>query len=342
MHKLSKAWIAFIGLILAIAIIAVLIIITAMNGSSGAASLYTIPNIPVNPRPMQVCITSGSRRTAPWIKITSPNGGESYQPGQQVAVTWTTCNIPTNGVGSINISLTNYQNNWNDSLATNLSNTGSTTVTLPSSSTQGFVPGSEYKITVGLVPGYSEVNVNSSSSNNYFAIGSNGILVSSNGAPTAVVNSPTGSNNNQSIDFQVPFSVTAIGQTAYVHVHDSLSTGPTISSQMSTPNMQYAIENGESFVSSLGASSMIASTSPLQADANGNYEIAAGTTQNFVLTVTYAPSAAGQYRAMLTDVPWSSVDATTFTGNQATGFAHYPSSFLDSNTGFQTPSVDAQ
>ncbi|MBP6912944.1 MAG: hypothetical protein KBB86_03355, partial [Candidatus Pacebacteria bacterium] len=33
--------------------------------------------------------------TAPWIKVLSPNGGESYKAGDKVAVKWESCNIPT-------------------------------------------------------------------------------------------------------------------------------------------------------------------------------------------------------------------------------------------------------
>ena len=31
--------------------------------------------------------------TAPWIKIISPNGGETYTAGQNITVKWTSCNI---------------------------------------------------------------------------------------------------------------------------------------------------------------------------------------------------------------------------------------------------------
>ena len=33
--------------------------------------------------------------TAPWIKVLSPNGGETYTAGQQVKIKWQSCNIPT-------------------------------------------------------------------------------------------------------------------------------------------------------------------------------------------------------------------------------------------------------
>ena len=36
--------------------------------------------------------------TAPWIKVLSPNGGETYTVGQQITVKWKSCNIKSNNV----------------------------------------------------------------------------------------------------------------------------------------------------------------------------------------------------------------------------------------------------
>lgn len=38
----------------------------------------------------------GNVSTAPFIKVLSPNGGEVYQPGQQITVKWQSCNVPAN------------------------------------------------------------------------------------------------------------------------------------------------------------------------------------------------------------------------------------------------------
>lgn len=44
----------------------------------------------------QSTTTACASTTAPWIKVLSPNGGESYINTQAVTVKWTSCNIPAN------------------------------------------------------------------------------------------------------------------------------------------------------------------------------------------------------------------------------------------------------
>lgn len=44
--------------------------------------------------------------TTPWIKITSPNGGETYTSGQQITVKWTSCNFsPSISAGGLDIKI---------------------------------------------------------------------------------------------------------------------------------------------------------------------------------------------------------------------------------------------
>jgi hypothetical protein len=37
--------------------------------------------------------------TSPWIKVTSPNGGETYTAGQQITVKWKSCNVQNVYIG---------------------------------------------------------------------------------------------------------------------------------------------------------------------------------------------------------------------------------------------------
>lgn len=43
-----------------------------------------------------------NRGSEPWIMVTSPNGGEVYQAGQQINVTWAKCNVPA----SVDVGIT--------------------------------------------------------------------------------------------------------------------------------------------------------------------------------------------------------------------------------------------
>jgi len=51
-------------------------------------------NIPTN-NVVSDCLPT----TAPWIKVLSPNGGETFTAGQQIDVKWKSCNMSTTSVG---------------------------------------------------------------------------------------------------------------------------------------------------------------------------------------------------------------------------------------------------
>ena len=89
----------------------------------------TINKAPVVNTLQQLCIPQLS---TPWIKVSGPNGGETYQAGQQVTVTWTTCNIPS--TEKVNILLeAPYLSNFSVSLIDHTFNDGTETITLPNS-----------------------------------------------------------------------------------------------------------------------------------------------------------------------------------------------------------------
>ena len=116
-------------------------------------------------------ISNCTSTTAPWIKVLSPNGGETYTAGQQVTVTWKSCNIPSGAQGGISLSYSGpWTANWSiSSMIT--SNSGSATWPLPPASQ--FVPGAFqygnfYRFTVRMF------NYANDSSDNQFTINNPG------------------------------------------------------------------------------------------------------------------------------------------------------------------------
>jgi len=49
--------------------------------------------------------------TTPWLKVISPNGGETYTAGQQITVKWESCNIGGHPIGVV---LNKANMNWDD------------------------------------------------------------------------------------------------------------------------------------------------------------------------------------------------------------------------------------
>lgn len=74
--------------------------------------------------------------TAPWIKVISPNGWESYEAGQQITVTWESCNVDQ----SVGITLSGfpYPNDIQFFLGNWVNSADSTeTLTIPATATTG-------------------------------------------------------------------------------------------------------------------------------------------------------------------------------------------------------------
>lgn len=103
--------------------------------------------------------------TAPWIKVLSPNGGETYTMGQSITITWKTCNAQSGQTIELGIGkeIPASQNNgisgaFNPEVSFypyQITNDGTKTVTLSGSSTNGnwpFTPGNNYKISAVLNP----------------------------------------------------------------------------------------------------------------------------------------------------------------------------------------------
>ena len=99
--------------------------------------------------------------TTPWIKVLSPNGGETYTAGQKITVKWSSCKA----IAPISIILIKHDSSlpYNQSEGqgdyagfnlggfnpnTGVSNTGSLQVTLPSISNANLTPGQHYFISI--------------------------------------------------------------------------------------------------------------------------------------------------------------------------------------------------
>ena len=140
---------------------------TTTTTTTTLSALTSITPIPVKPTPLpiKICLPS----TAPWIQVTSPNGGENYNAGQQITVTWKGCNISTNTVMSVGLGY-NYSGAFNTNYMPQnilVANSGSAVFNLPPTSsfvTNGFQYGMHYRIDVGAT------GVASDNSDNFFQI----------------------------------------------------------------------------------------------------------------------------------------------------------------------------
>ncbi len=118
--------------------------------------------------------------TVPWIKVVSPNGGETYTAGQQITIRWKSCNNPYTPKQVV-VRLSNSKdyyyylsgNNFDHAYSPDI---GSLTATLPlvgsvtsvSGEPRSFVVGKDFKITVIVYP--QEMDSIEDSSDNLFTI----------------------------------------------------------------------------------------------------------------------------------------------------------------------------
>jgi len=114
--------------------------------------------------------------TSPWIKVTSPNGGESFTVGQQIAINWISCNIPTTTKFNVTVLNSNFNNNLTDDFdffhlpAGSVSNTGSTSLTIPNINASGMASfpahsgQATYKVRISK---FGDESINDFSDNNF-------------------------------------------------------------------------------------------------------------------------------------------------------------------------------
>jgi len=136
-----------------------------------------------NPPPTPVC--------SPSITVLSPNGGQTFTSGQQISVTWSTCGALAND--QVMIILKSNQAPYGAEIAT-VPNTGSATITLPTTLGGGQVPvtsGHYYKIRLELGGNAMGHTAPSDESNNLFTINtSQQVSCAPNDPPSITVVNP--------------------------------------------------------------------------------------------------------------------------------------------------------
>ena len=130
-----------------------------------------------NPVPSQYLCQQGGPAS---LKIVSPNGGQIYQAGQQITISWASCNIsPANQAVRVDLDMPSLNSAF--ALTQVPVNNGSVTVTLPTTTSwTSMVYGNNFKIELWL-PNYTGNNAPYSDSANLFTI---------NGAPQGTINPP--------------------------------------------------------------------------------------------------------------------------------------------------------
>ena len=101
------------------------------------AETITIPTTGVS-----AAIPGCASTTPPWVKVSSPNGGETFAVGQNVTVKWTSCNVPASNNVFLTVLNSNYQlptYEWDFFLPVTVSNTGSATIAIPNKNVLGNV-----------------------------------------------------------------------------------------------------------------------------------------------------------------------------------------------------------
>jgi|GEM_PF-2030635 len=109
-----------------------------------------------------VAPSSCTSTTGPWVKVLSPNGGETFTAGEQMTVKWESCNIPASSQ-DLYVSLLfngSYANAPAKVLSNTVQNDGTETFTIPVG-----LAGS-YKVLIG----NSSARVKSDMSDNLFFI----------------------------------------------------------------------------------------------------------------------------------------------------------------------------
>lgn len=141
--------------------------------------------------PQTICLPN----SAPWVKVTSPNGGETYTAGQQITVTWTSCNVQNftgANTSAVKIALKQQSTGTRYNLISDTNpqygygnftqNDGFEVVVLPTSLTYPAAPisyGTDFRVIVALTDPYPPLETNNpgviyDESNNLFTINGNG------------------------------------------------------------------------------------------------------------------------------------------------------------------------
>jgi len=284
------------------------------------------------------------RLSDPWIRVTSPNGGEVYQAGQQINVTWRSCKIPADTTARIAFS-SQFEGGNSQNVIT--PNAGSVSYEIPS--TTSFPPleyGNYYKIYID----FPSLNVQGDMSDNFFSITegegcAEGTIIgyNSNGTPIycgevypfvkikekkVSINNIFGqlSGNTEKADFVFNFEVTAINGDVYV--------------KMATENEDFTNTPGQGIPYSIetvhnnnmpNSMSDISCSASCQQVGNSVVKISNGTTTSFTVRVSVRGqfSLRETYNVALNSLNWGTSadninnyyhdDMASFTSFQQTG-----------------------
>ncbi len=198
---------------------------TSVKPTTVPSTVTTLPTLTTQTG--QACLPG----MAPWVRVISPNGGESYDSQEPIEVKWRTCNISSSA--QIFVQVRNIANVTAAVLAT--SEQGNN----PNDGIQTFsqnLPGGQYKIRLGYSPD-PESPFYVDMSDNFFTINES---TQSQGIEVALVNTSSTLPNSDTPDiglFKIRYEVTA-GDDDYVVPKDCI--------QWSVPNDEYVTFDFES------------------------------------------------------------------------------------------------
>lgn len=293
-----------------IVVLAIVFMFSSRQGKSDlAAQLFPISIGPSSSNSVSLICTSNSPIS---IKVTSPNGGQTFQAGQPLTVTWSSCKMTASNYVNIVLSYTGPNGTTSASLGNAQASAGSALVSLPSAnllSSMGMQTGKYFKITLTNLNALSPQAYSDSSDSTFTittSIPQTGITVSPLSSPTISVTPAGGSQVHGVATYMIPFAVTANGQDAYIPY-----TAQAAAVASATNKIQFCVDAttacaaaGTGVVTYSGSNGLTPST-------YGTFRIAAGQTENFQVVITYQPSSAISTRASLLNVNWSANDATS-------------------------------
>lgn len=280
-------------------------------------NLSTIKADPIDPWKLK-CVGLNGQAPQPQIEVLSPNGGETFTPGQQITVKWRSCNIqnfPGANTSAVSILLKQQSTGVRYALTPNANpqygyggftqNDGSEVVALPTLSTFPVTPiayGTDFKVIVTLVAPYPPIEANNGAiydeSNSLFTIGignsSIGSTVTLNNSSIQTTTSNTGS--TQYINYNLNIAVTNNDSSDYYI--------PQTVGWNSYPGFEFGIFNSNNTEVSMAPGGNVASsvTSLAPVVGNGFYKIAAKTTQYFNVSVAYQAPTSGYYKLKVKNV----------------------------------------
>lgn len=138
-----------IGLMVGGLAVFAMVVVMGVQAPSGSFSATALKSPTANTAQKTIPVTPACTfATAPWIKVTNPNGGQQFWAGKPVNITWTSCNIPANHNIGIILNQTAGGNSANLPMGQTM-NTGSFSTLWPTKgSWNQIIFGNNFKISV--------------------------------------------------------------------------------------------------------------------------------------------------------------------------------------------------